>query len=463
MEQSPLQTLSSEESKTTRQELMTSWMHSHPKEKKFLLLNKKNTKLDRNGHFSQIRNSKHVRTVNKIKEFLEKQKSNLADLEKTIENRQNEILKKMDPCIYTTSHENMTVRKRFFLEKKLNTYKLQILEMNYAYIMDRVQVSDEIINLFSNHIIPLEIILSVDESLFVEFDPGPEKNTLIRLRAKITYYDNAIKQQKKPDWYDDFPRYFRYVVEQISKENPGRNRYLPPIFEEISLSRAVFSMPSKIGEQIDQYLNNVAIKAMEEFPTTIVQFCSTLYTPKDSKEASVAFLILYRIICDRIFERFPSLFAPRDDKRIQHFLSYCNLPVSQYELPKWIRSILGDAEGTLRDSLMATSEFSGAGSFALPAAFATNALDALAEIDRTLHAIHDVASSIFTDRARMMSFEECYPAVFCAILCSDIPDVFDLQDMVRLLMPRFPIIPGFEFAATNLEAVTVHLASPDMH
>ena len=169
-----------------------------------------------NAEFFQNRKNEHDQAF-----------KNLTNLEKDAKNetckrqlelkRLNKIENKLLPWFDKQEH-NYKIRMYIFIRKKIKKMKYKYLNGCIAFLKEKVILASQMKTLFSKQIAPKECLVSIFPEFFsLEYD----QKLLLKISAlqnlKTKMY-NEINIFPKPLWINNFPQFFKDMIEEGKKK-----------------------------------------------------------------------------------------------------------------------------------------------------------------------------------------------------------------------------------------------------
>ena len=435
------------------------WIETHQKETEFISVYQNNSKVLPEDQFLKLRSSRMLRSIDTLKAFSDNAIRQQNILKEKMMLRKQEIEKQNPPPLFSSKRQIMVCRKLYFIENQINIMKYEALKKNYDHLEDQINTCTELLFLLMAQIIPSKVAVTINEDkLFSKFNAHDYIIHLKMMRSKADELKQLIETFNKPLWVTDLKAFIEKLIDLISEKNPGKEKYFLPHEQEVSFSRALFTIPdSEMGKQFDAFLNELAITAMNDFNKKVIPFCFSIINEKNNRRKNILFNIYYRALCNRIYERFPSLFKPQKENDLDLYYKVCNMSISDFELPQWLASQL-NPKLSFRDALRAIPVIFDASDPLILTSFQVDSNSILYDFEHMMQKVQNMINAAY-DRniAKALDFEESFPIIFSVIVASDIACVFDLQDRIQILLPKSQFVPGFDLAATNMEAVTAHI------
>ena len=450
---------SKQDKEVDKMEKFKVWAETHQKEMEYITVFQNNSKYFPMDQFSKLRSSKIMRAIETMKTFSAKGLQQQKILKEKMTLRKQEIEKQNPPPLFSSKRQIMICRKLYFIENQINILKYETLKSNYDYIEDQINICTELLFLMMAQIIPAKIAVAIDENkLFAKFNAESNITHLKKMRTKADEYKRLIDTFHTPLWVTDLKAFTEKLIDLISEKNPDKEKYFLPHEQEVAFSRALFTMPnSEMGNKFDAFLNELAITAMNDFNKNVIPFCFSIINEKTNRRKNILFNIYYRALCNRIYERFPSLFKPQKENDLDLYYKVCNMKTTDFELPEWLSSQL-NPKLSFREALRAIPVIFDASDPLILTSFRVDSNSILFDFEQMMQKVQDMINAVYgRNLAKALSFEESFPIIFAVIVASDIACVFDLRDRIRILLPKSQLVPGFDLAATNMEAATAHI------
>ena len=440
---------------------LKNWISFHPELSNFLNIYQYNSQEHSQADFSEIRSSKICRSIDTVKEYIEK----LLKRQNLIKDRLSDTCDSLSlnpkPVFYDLQEQNLTCRKMYFLDEQIKLLKIRMLEKEFTFLETRINIATDILYLLMSQYIPSNIAVSLNEiQLFVDFTQGNEDDKIQRLTAKYEYYKNLTDSFEKPLWETDMSGFIKKMIDTINYENPRLEKFFPENELEVSFSRALFVLPkSELGAQFDAFLSKIALKALKDFKKSVLKFCKSVYESKNNRENDIAFNVLYRALCGRIYERFPSLFAPMKNDQRNMFIHVCNMKVTEFDLAEWIEAKI-DTSLSFRNAVSTIPMIMKNAEMLIPMIFRYDGYSLLNDFKEVMVSLQNFLKQIGDDPTVIaVSFDEMFPVLLSVIISSDVCNIFEMFDMVQLLKSTSYRANELDFAATNLEGVCEFIKS----
>lgn len=392
---------------------------------------------------------KEIETKKKLDDLLQKeQKSNGMDF------------------IYDNISVNMKIRQTLFLRKQILEENANEIRHELTFYALKRGQSQRISQLVNSKVLPSNIAVKVTDvfldSNYVQSTGYQQK--IDKLTQKMLILRREIQQAPLPLWVTDFPKFFADLVRKALEVIDTELFYFTFLDGEMSFMRYLFEVHNSLnGRAIDNFIARCAKNNFSDFPDRIIEFCAAM-VPSESletpKEQSVSLLIFFRAIMDRVYETNTKFFD-------QNPLSLRSGPIyattmSQLTLPKGM-SPKGEADDIARGCFMANPMFRTASETFLCAYFTVNPIDGLFYVHSTMTDIHRAAITTLVgktptqdDLKQILGFDDLFSLFYGVLIASDVPDPFQLHEMMQRFSPRSCLSPMFEYANANLEALVLH-------
>lgn len=358
--------------------------------------------------------------------------------------------------------DNFDVRKILYISQKLQKM-IQKYSISYLEFLSQKLKYADIILVFLKKIVPPECVISVFPEFFIlDFENHAiSKFYLLRkLRQKIF---ERLSNTPKPIWTSNFSNFFQNLVDEANKITDPELFYFKPLEAEISLSRYLFVAHGREGRAIDKFIAQLSVNKFSTFPDRVVDFCMAIIPGKMSasiQDQSTSILLLYRALIDRIYTTQTAFFKPSPNYR--RFWKFSSFPIKEFTIPS-IMLKTTDQNQQIRDVFLNDEIYKQAAIELTSSLFQSCTIDTLYSIHIGMVLIHKAAIANMVKREpteedlkQLLSFDDLFSLLLGTILASDIPDIEQVQRILKMFIPHSCLSPQFEYANANLEAIILH-------
>jgi hypothetical protein len=366
--------------------------------------------------------------------------------------------------------ENLTVRKLAVAEAKLHRLQKSKCRVHLTFLSAYLPFVREGFDIFRrpNGIRETQCY-RISPSFYV-LDSAQltarQSGRIQRLTHYINFVKRTIATYRKPLWLSDFSGFVQGMVRAIAPFVDADFAYFAPHESEVSLSRCFFGRHSNTFEKIDPFIADAVEFDPSRFVNQLTILGYQLIPDRDSmppEGQSIVLLAFFRVLFDRAYERFGSLFClPLDpDAEKLHQMSTRNAVF--FELPADFRSEPLESV-TLRQLFETRTAFLRAAEILHDSIFCTNPIDALFKCHKCLMTIHKGALTYrlgipeeqIDESGEILSFDDLFSLFFAVMLVSELPDFFHLCWFLTNFVPKNALTPSFEYVLANLEALMIH-------
>lgn len=413
------------------------------------------------NNFKRQRIAKHQRALEDIKNFIDMIAKEENDTKGKIRSHQMKDPNLHASSFYDDQQDNMMSRMRVFLHCQINAKNLKFLIQKLNFLNTKKEQAYRIMNLIVEGRIPTHMVITINENFY-------DININNKYTDKIKLMNKKIKEIEyrlsgaKVEWLD-YRKFFKDLVADAMKQINQELFYFPFLDREIKFARYLFNYPSRDGQAINLFITKRAVTDFEDFPTTIIEFCSAMVPPnllETASEQSVSLLLFFRVIMDRIYETQTHRFDP--SSLSGNMGPVYQLPLSSLTLPLKM-SPVGEPNELARNVFMRNQLFSKASQTLLMSFFTVNPIDGLYYVHSAMADIHYAAVTTSVGREptseelkQILGFDDLFSLFFGVLVASDIPDPFQLHIMMKTFAPKSCLSPMFEYANANLEALVLH-------
>lgn len=415
-------------------------------------------------NFYKNRSSAHEQIVNQ-----------LIHIKKNIHTEFAKILSKMKfeirlfpkfSRIFEDQSSNFEARKLLYLNKKLKKMVGQYYEGLQPYINEKLRYSEMMTSLFSQNIVPKECIVSVYPEFF---NLDYQTKLLFKIQLINAFGKNMVVKLAsvpKPLWINDFHSFFFKLIDEGLQILNDELFYFQSLPGEVSLTRYFFATHSREGHAIDLFIAQSANANFKDFTKRVVVFLMAMI--KELKIAtdkqSVALLMIYRILMDRIYETNTQYFEASTD--VDPIIPISTYPISSFTMPMNMVKI-SDPNESIRNCFLRDQNYTSAAHIMNFAIFSTNPIDVLYHIHNAMVMIHKAAITNLNNKTpteedlkHLLGFDDLFSLLLGTTLASDIPDIQEIGRLMKIFVPYDCMSPQLEYANSNLEAIVLYLTSP---
>ena len=433
--------------------------------------------------FSQFQNKRrgiHSRCLDDLLTYKSKLERKMSKLQDLIRRTQSLHYSLIGAVIYDSKEQNMDIRKFCFVKREIQQKEVLLYSKQYLVFERLLQKCKSFLELYSNDILPHNEIHKIKDSFFTlkEFSFPKEEKEIVSLKSYLHQLKAKLLTYEVPLWKSNFKQFLKQIsLKGLSQSDPEIS-YFRPIEEEISLSRALFSVNSPHADQFDSYINaNFQKLSNDEFIQGLVEICKKLI-PKSIKtdaQKSALALQLFRAAFNRVYELYPSSFISTNIdivNKIDHLKS------SDFSSINISRELLGEEPSGLISEFFARDPiYWRAGDALCLALFQSNPFDSLYYVHLSLGYIQRAAllhradyeqskhkdnpsssndSSASQVRRYMLCFDDLFALFYGSMLSADYQDIVFVSHFVNDFVPKANLAPGFEYALANIEALSIH-------
>jgi hypothetical protein len=453
-------------------DLFELWVHKNPHISSHLTLMSLSTPASAASalRFSQKRSGVHKRAADDLLRFIEILESENRKYEHLWQRLNRDQPPLRVHAYFDSPFQNLNVRKLSVAEAKLRHLQKSKCQVYLAFFSEFLPLVREGFDLFRRpNGIPETQCYRINPSFYV-LDPGELSVKISGQIQRLTHYIDFLKREiaayQKPLWLTDFSGFVQVMVREVTPFVDADFAYFSPHEREISLSRCFFGGHSPAFEKIDPFIAEAIKFDPLRFVNQLTILGFQLIPDRDSmppQDQSIVLLSIFRVLFDRAYEKFGSLFClPLDpDAEKLHQMSSCSF--RSFDLPSdFLSESLEDL--TLRQWFETQPSFLKAAEILRDSMFCTNPIDALFKCHKCLMAIHKGALSYklgipeaqIDEAGEILSFDDLFSLFFAVMLVSDLPDVFHLCWFLTNFVPKNAVTPSFEYVLANLEALMIH-------
>ena len=422
------------------------------------------------GRFARQRAQTHKRVCTELAKFRVRVNDVVAKTERELKRVSTLPFPAVPRLVFEQQEQNMKVRKLVFLEIEILKLSTFCTKKRLLFLQDVVRCISNAIELFAGEVIPGDLCLKVEPSFYV-IDLADvardEDEQLERMSALKQAMIEEIRGYEAPTWVRDYPKFLNDLIDEMVPRVDRVCSYVAPNEKEISLSRCLFNARSMYAWKIDDMICKNLRK--EKFVDALINLCYELIPERETMPAdrqSVALIVLFRAVFNRVYEKFPTVFWRQQDADLQKVWRFASMPLSSLNLPLEMLSRRWDGEAAIETVFRNEPLFHPASMFLFLAIFESNPIDALFAVHRCLLCIKKGAwinskkdSGVPVNLEEVnncLCFDDFFSLLLGVVIGSDVPDVFYLSWFVATYIPRDKVSPAFSFALANLEGLTGH-------
>lgn len=382
----------------------------------------------------------------------------------------------VDRMYYDSISDIMTVREYVVVQRKRQKCHRYLLTRVFEFLSDHLKLVILMAQWFAGNLIPDNYICTLDNSFRTHHMAVNTDTRISKLSKKLLYLktlENKLKQKvdalKPAIWRTDFNAFLKHIIAKGMDAMVDRDvAYIEPIPEESSLSRCLFNPYSGFRRNIDRVLRSLKSTNPAELIDQIGSMCYTLMVNRESysiPEQSVALLMLFRVIFNRCYELNEDVFTSHSSGDLFVKVERLGLiPAVKYSMP-WELMKTDDVNIPIGEYFRSDKEYARASDTLYKSTFASNPIDALYAVHRTLVQIHRGALvNKYGEKARhaedgstVLCFDDLFALFFGTLLASDIPDLHYISKLTDDFAPKSLLSPPFEYAQANTEALVLHV------
>lgn len=450
------------------------WAEAHHSilEKMEFLTNGDVNSLQNQSNFIKKRKGMHTREVNKIMNLI----NTLEQLAKKITNDLDRQYLESQPTnlftCYSVREQNFMVRELIYLENKRKKLRIKMTTYKLVQYNNKLQELYEVASLFSSDLIPTNTICRPLDSLFEIDDIKISDELLIkerRLTSRVNFLRITLASYKVPVWVGDFQSFLISVVKDSVTRSDPKISYFYPTEQEVEVSRALFTRPTKFQNSIDSIFKELEIGAPVEPLIQQLVHLTYEWMPKDLKsteQQSACILILFRAGFNYVYEKYSQFFnlTKGELEFNQKVEKIAIRPLSDFTFPLSLMQKV-PTSSEIRQVFRNDKNFFSASQFLAFAEYESNPIDALFNIHKCLIMIQKAAlinrlgenSAKFEDVNSLLCFDDLFSLFFGTSLASDIASLSRLHNFIQEFIPKMSLSPSFEYSYSNLQALIVHI------
>ena len=381
--------------------------------------------------------------------------------------------KKIEALCFDEQDKNLCLRKYIFLHHKIQQTDLKLNNLIFDVFVEKFDDCNQFL-LFLIQIMPDGVSCKIDDNFFLITLTKKIEKISLRLFSMKNYFkclEEEIHSFVPPKWYRDFSGFMHDVLAKSVEHIDPELSYVPPLPFELQVSRYCFSTSNEAGEKIDELIQNIFDIPPVDFLQTVLDMSITLLPDPQSfteDEQTVALLVFFRVIFDRLYELYPDFMFPSLGTDWIKMNELALLPCSAFTLPNDSSPAHTDDE-TIREAFRKDPYYRAASQFLENSEYSTNPIDSLYFIHKTLLSINKAAlmnrmkekEVSVNDLQQLLCFDDLFILFLGVYLSSDNYEFLSVADFVSRFSPAFCLSNSFEYAQASLESLVKHLAKMD--
>jgi len=412
---------------------------------------------------------KYVKQLQGFMSFLEKEKSKVIEKIRIIA---EEPIMTLGNLCYDNNSEILLLRKMVYIHRQIQQDTLSLSNEKHIMYIEKIEDVESFLELLTSSIIPPNFHCKINENFFILSIPSRFTEMEYKLECYSSCYNslsNQVSQIVKPLWVTDFKSFLKEVLSNSIHHYDEELAYVPPLSCELSISRYVFGGISTLGNQIDSLIDSVFDEPPQEFIRNVLDLC-VMFIPQDTdlstEEQSIALIVFFRIVFDRLYESHSSFMMPNPGNEIKMIQLMSTYPATCFKLPKDVSPVFENSD-TIREAFRKDYYFMIASQFLELSAYSTNPLDVLFSVHNTLISINKAAlirrlkgtEASVNDIQQLLCFDDLFVLLLGVYFGADLPEIYTISDLVTRFVPSFCLSNPFEYAQAGLEALVSHLSS----
>jgi hypothetical protein len=396
----------------------------------------------------------------------------IAEIEQSVSLLAGEDALSLGRAEYDDASALLLAREVAFVTHRIQKREIRMLTVQFAVLSELRERAHCVLELFCSEALPPEFGCQVTSTFFdvVYGDVvARDMRALAYLRALLGRLKGRLLQKQVAPW-KHFHAWLRQLAQRAQARSLPSEGYFAPFDGEVSLSRALFHRGSPYLQEIDAFVDRLAAGGGAAFQESAIALLG-VSMDADARFRSAVLLMFFRCVFDRVYERYPHLFAPNFDPRFAKLEQLAAMPANLFMLTKDLFSV--DLESVSIAALFRAQQFyHAAAQFYEDAVFAVNPIDALFFLNKVMVGVRKAAligqmgnaPASVVDINRALPFDDLFALLFGTLLASGPPivDIFHLASLVERFTPRQSLSPSLGFAKANLEALCAHLDGLDI-
>ena len=440
--------------------------------------NEKSIKINKPKDFKKA----HNKTINDLTSICNNLNHEITAISERIESLCTQQVPKIGELYYDSPQMNMDVRKLFFAEQHLHKIQIQTYNIKYSHLIEffnKIQKIKQLLQLFvsDNSSQTQNSLLEFENGFFDLNDTDEIKQQLNQIKQLTNYIANLkhkISEYQKPMWFTNLPKYFKKIAKDSLWKFDTDLSYILPQNCEISISRFLFYNNSPLASKVDVIIRSFPNIPASIFVHELLQMCYDLVPPKEyfnDEELAIIVLFFFRVLFDRVYEKFGSMFYRPIDPRMKICEKLREKPMSELHWP----TIYFDDDynnetnknTSVKDFFKNDIYYSSGSKFLEMTLFCTNPIDILYYCHKALLStqkgaiIHSLKGKIAShnDVSQVICFDDMFSLMLGIFLASELPDLYSLDWFVRDYSPSDSLSPPFEYAKANFEGLAQHITN----
>lgn len=448
--------------------IIRKWICEHQESSKYISFSFKNENEKSSKSFEQQK-AKYLHQLddNKKRIILMKEQS-IANLTKIAE----APFVKLGELCFDNQSDNSDLRKLVFLHHKIQKTNLKLNNLILNVYLGKIDDFDNLRQIIRD--IPDTVTCKIADDFFM-VNLSKKIQTLsyhlISLENYLNNLNKATVEKPRPRWYTDFVGFMHDELKKAVPHIDAELSYIPQLPFELQVSRYCFSVKSKVGERIDSMIQTIFETPPIDFLKLVLDNSLTLLPEAETftqEEQTVALLVFFRIIFDRLYELYPDFMFPSDGKECVKMSELASLPCSVFNLPK-DSSPQHTEDEMIREAFRKDCYYRSAAQFLENTTYSTNPIDCLFFIHKTLLCINKAAlmnrmkekEASVNDLQQLLCFDDLFILFLGVYLSSDTYEFLSVADFVARFSPAFCLSNSFEYAQASLESLVKHLQTLD--
>jgi hypothetical protein len=420
--------------------------------------------------FKQQRTAKYNRFCLEIAEFLRRLELEQQKIVSEMDSLSRKPVAIVDSRIFPESDQNFALQQLTVACRTLAELNQTITNSLHIQILEYLDRARLISHLFIAKAVTLgdDCMVSIKKSFF-ELSPEISADLRFQQTALMSYisHKRALIADFKSAISNPFSTFFDEIIaNQLSNLNEEIS-YLPPSSDEVLLSRYIFNggFP-QIATEIDELIR--LLDDPNQFSDSVLQYSLKLIpnrNTKTSKEQSVAVMIIFRIVFDRLYEKkWKSLMIWNENDR-EVLIRASHFPVKFFRFPHDQR-LTEFHEMEVREYFLTHFSREDPTMLLNQLMFLTNPIDCLFCVhESTSHINRAIIFALIgnerevtsKDLRQVLGFDDTFSVLVGVILASDLPELFSVVNFITNFVPRSSLSCAFEYSQAALTALVSHL------
>ena len=411
--------------------------------------------------------------------------------------------------------KNLEVRKLTFVYRYRQEFQVRLSNLKLNLYLNKEEEVSDLINLLNILISESQLnndnidqnskfdgdVLQINEQYFMIPYPNEWIELTFKIEALTSYYDKlneTISKWEKPLWATNFTNFFENSLVGSVKSFDETLCYIPPFDYEVGVSRAVYEGFCDLKPKIDIIVKEFEKKSPSEYIKYVIDEAIKLSdyvynnfemgknNPANNDDdqsklianiQSTELLVLFRIIFDRIYEKYPNklisnqLYDPDNDEQILDKISEISkMSISHFNLPEGSSPNYHESSITISQAFKEDDSYKPAIQFLEMLNFVCNPLDCLYFVHKFLVSINKGAlihrmegkDPTLNEHQYLLCFDDLFVLMFGVLMATDIPEFPGITNFIRKYSPTFCLTNAFDYAQAGIESLYVHLKSLKM-